>query len=110
MATIKVSDLLTTMLSAAKEVLDEEWPEVREHAKTELKGIAEGIVMIERLRLEDKITQKQARALIRMKQNTAQIVLLTIKGMGLLAVESAINAAIKAIQDTVNTALNFKLL
>ena len=34
----------------------------------------------------------------------------TIKGMGLIVVENAVNASIKAVQDMVNTALGFKLL
>jgi len=98
------------MLTAAKTSFGEDWPDIKEHAKTELKGIAEGIALIERLRLQGKITQKQARLLIRMKKNTAQIVLLTIEGMGLVAVENAINSAMKVVKDTVNGALDFALL
>lgn len=107
---IDVDGLLRSMAAAAKEVFGEDWPEIRELAETELKGIAEGIALIERLRLEGKISQKQAKLLIRMKKNTAQIVLLTIEGLGIIAVEKAINAALKMVKDTVNQALDFRLL
>ena len=107
---INIDDLVQSMLSAAKDVFDADWPEIKEHAETELKGIAEGIALIERLRLQGKITQKQSKLLIKMKKNTAQIVLLTLKGIGIVTVEKAINAALKVVKDTVNTTLDFSLL
>ena len=107
---IDVEALLQGMLVAAKEVLDEDWPDIKEHAETELKGIAEGIALVERLRIQGKITQNQAKALIKMKAKTAEIVLLTIEGLGIIAVEKAINAALKSVKDAVNTALDFRLL
>jgi hypothetical protein len=107
---IQVEELLEKMLEAAKEVFEADWPDIKEHVEMELKGIAEGIAMIERLRLQKKISQKQAKLLIKMKKNTAQIILLTIKGLGIITVEKAINAALKVVKDTVNSALDFSLL
>ncbi len=107
---INVNNLLKDMLEGAKQVFDSNWPVVKEHAETEFKGIAEGIALVERLRLQGKISQKQAKALIKMKKNTAKIVLLTLEGMGLIVVEKAINSALKTVKDTVNDALDFALL
>jgi len=107
---IDVNDLLGKMLGAAKGVLSEKWPEIRDYAETELKGIAEGIALIERLHLSQSITDEQARLLLDMKKNTAKIVLLSIEGLGLLAVEQAINAALNVVKETVNRALKFALL
>lgn len=107
---IDVGKLSQEMLKAAKGVFEKDWPAVKEHAETELRGIAEGIALIERLRLQGKITQKQAKSLLKMKKNTAEIVLLTLEGLGIIAVEKAINAALKAVKDTVNESLNFALL
>jgi hypothetical protein len=45
-----------------------------------------------------------------MQKNSALAVLLTVQGLGLLTVESAINAALGAVKETVNTALGFLLL
>lgn len=98
------------MIEAAKSSFGERWPEIREHTKTELKGLAEGIAMIERLRLSGQISQAQAKALMKMKRNTAQIILLTIQGLHAVMVEQAINAAIASVRQSVNTALDFRLL
>lgn len=107
---IKVDDLLKGMLEAAKASFDNDWPKVKELAETELKGVAEGILLIEKLRGQDNITQKQAKLLIRMKESNAKIILLTLEGMSLIVVEKAINASIKSVKDTVNNSLNFALL
>ena len=39
-----------------------------------------------------------------------QTVLLTIEGLGIVAVQNAINAALSVVKDTVNTAIGFTLL
>lgn len=107
---INVNELLSSMADAAKMVFKEDWPAIKDHANTELKGIAQSISMIEKLYTKGKMTESQAKALIQMKKNTAQIILLTIEGMGAAMVQRAINAAMKSIKDTVNTALDFALL
>lgn len=107
---ISLQALVRDMLAAAQEVLEAEWPEIREYAEVEFKGIAESIALVQRLRLQGRITQKQARALIKMKRNTAAIQLLTLKGLSLVATERAVNAATRAVRDTVNTAVGFRLL
>lgn len=108
--TLKVSSLVKNMLTAAKTTFSEDWPEIKDHAKTELKAIAESIALIERLRIQKKITQKQAKLLIKMKKNTTKILLLTSKGLTEAAAEKAIKSALDTVKDTVNNALNFKLL
>jgi hypothetical protein len=107
---LNVSSLAKVMTEAAKGKLQEHWPEVKEFARAEAKKTAETLAMIERLALAGEINVKQAKALLSMQKNSALAVLLTVQGLGLLAVESAINAALGAVKDTVNTALGFVLL
>ncbi|UCD56013.1 MAG: hypothetical protein JSV16_09165 [Candidatus Hydrogenedentota bacterium] len=107
---LKASDLLKNMLAAAKGEFEAAWPDVKDYAKSAFKNLAETMVMIGRLELEGKVTRKQAKLLLDIQKNTARTVMLTIEGMGILAVERAINAALKAVQETVNTALGWKLL
>lgn len=107
---INKSALLKDMVAAAKLVLEDAWPDLKEVATDEFRGIAESIKTIERLRLQQKISQRQARLLLKMKRNTAKIVLLSFQGMGLIAVENAVNAALKVARDTVNTSLGFRLI
>lgn len=107
---LNVSSLAKVMTEAAKGKLQDHWPEVKEFARAEAKKTAETLAMIERLALAGEINVKQAKALLSMQKNSALAVLLTVQGLGLLAVESAINAALGAVKDTVNTALGFVLL
>ena len=44
------------------------------------------------------------------QKNASRTVLLTIEGLGLLAVEAAINAALNVVKDAVNTGIGFTLL
>ena len=60
--------------------------------------------------MKGKITEEQARLYIDIQKNSMRIVLLTIEGLGILAVEAAINAAIDVIRSTVNTALGWRIL
>ena len=107
---LNVSSLAKTMTEAAKGKLQEHWPEVKEFATSEAKKTAETLRMIERLALTGEINVKQAKALLQMQKNSALAVLLTVEGLGLLTVEAAINAALSAVKDTVNTAVGFVLL
>jgi hypothetical protein len=107
---LNVGELSRAMLDAAKGKLKAHWPDVKEYAKSEAKKTAEMLAMIERLAITGEINATQAKALLRMQRNSAQAVLLTIEGLGLLTVESAINAALGAVRDTVNKAVGFALL
>jgi len=108
--TINVNDLVAKMLETSKDNLAQSWPDIRDYAETEFKGLAEGIALIEKLRASDSISDEQAKLLLDMKKNTAKIVLLSLEGLGILAVENAVNKALSAVKDSVNEALNFSLL
>ena len=104
------SELARKMFEAFESGLIEEWPEIKEYAETEAKKMAESLVMIEKLLLTDKITEEQAKLHFQIQQNATRMVLLTTEGLGIIAVEMAINAALDVLKDTVNTALDFTLL
>lgn len=110
MASIRVPSLAKEMLAASREVLEDSWPEIKDYARAEFKKIAESIAMITRLHAAGKISQKKARLHIEIQKNAARMVLLTVEGMGIIMVERAINAALGAVKDTVNTAVGFALL
>lgn len=107
---INVSQLRRAMVSAAKDELGDKWPEIKIYAESEAKKIAETIKMIAKLTKDGDLSPGAARLHLRIQKNAARTVLLTVEGLGLLAVESAINAAVRAVKETVNTALNFKLI
>jgi len=107
---LDIEELAGAMFAAFKEELSEKWPEVKDYAKTESKKLAENFVLIQKLLHEDKITKEQAKLHMDIQKNATRAVLLTVEGLGLLAAEQAINAALDVLKDTINTALNFTLL
>jgi hypothetical protein len=57
------------------------------------------------LKQNGKITEQEAAYLMDLQRNASRTVLLTIEGLGILAVEEAINAALAVVRDTINAAL-----
>jgi hypothetical protein len=107
---LNVGKLVNKMFKAFEKSLVDKWPEVKDYAEAEAKKIAESLVMIEKLYLSDQINEEQAKLHIQIQQNATRMVLLTIEGLGIIAVEQAINAALDVLRDTVNRALDFSLL
>jgi hypothetical protein len=107
---LKLSDLAKSMVGAAKGSLAEDWPKVKDFAKPEFEKLAKAVVDIAKLGPAGKINEQQAKALLAIHRNTTLTVLLTIEGMGLIAVENAINAALGAVRDAINSAAGFVIL
>lgn len=110
MADLDFGKIAKDMIGAVKEQLSVHWKEARPFAENEVKAFAENVKLIAKLKLENKINEEQARLYIDIQKNSMRIVLLSIEGLGLLAVEAAINAAIDVIKGTVNTALGWSIL
>lgn len=110
MPEIDVGKLVRDMASAALGVLKKEYPAIQKYALTEFKKLGETIVNIEQLSLVGGIEKEEARVLIEIQKNAMRSVMLTVEGLGIIAVEQAINAALKAIRETVNKALGWKLI
>jgi hypothetical protein len=102
--------LAKKMFKAFESSLADKWPEVKDYAEAEAKKIAESLVMIEKLILSEQISEEQAKLHFQIQKNATRMVLLTIEGLGIIAVEQAINAALGVLKETVNTALDFTLL
>ncbi len=107
---LNVSQLGKDILGAFKGALTEKWPDIKDYAEAEAKKMAQSLVMIEALKLSGKINNEQANLHVEIQKNATRIVLLTLEGLGVLAVEAAINAALGVVKDTVNSALGFALL
>ena len=107
---IKLSDILTPMLNAAKDSFGQDWPKVNDYGKAEMKKLAQSLVNIAKYAAEGKITKAEAKALLQIHRNTTIMVLLTIEGLGIIAVEKAINAALGAAKAAINTAAGIAIL
>jgi hypothetical protein len=107
---LNASKLGKDMLTAFKGALTEKWPDIKEYGESEAKKLAHTLVMIETLIVSGKINQEQADLHLAIQKNATRSVLLTLEGLGLLAVEAAINAALNVVKESVNTAVGFVLL
>jgi hypothetical protein len=107
---INLTDITSKMIIAVKDILENKALEIRDYAETEGKKLGECIISIEKMYVEGKISQEQAQLLLDVQKNAMRTVLLTVEGIGILAAEQAINAALNIVKDTVNTALGFTLI
>lgn len=110
MTDIDLSVLVANMLSAAGDSLKDKWPESKDYAESEFKKIGETILFINQEVLAGRMSEDKAKIHLEMQKNSSKMVLLTLEGQGLLAVEAAINAAFQVVSDTVNSAIGFALL
>lgn len=101
---LNASELGESMLQAAKGSLSKDWPKVKDYAEPEFKKLAQSMVEITALVAAGKANDVQAKALLQIHANTARIVMLTVEGMGLLAVERAMNAALDAARQVLKAA------
>lgn len=105
-----VPQLISAMVGAAQGALADDWPEARDYAESEFRKFADTLELIASMTAQGKMTPERARLHIDFQKSSMRAVLLTLEGLGVLAVENAINAAIGVVRDTVNTALGFRLL
>lgn len=110
MPDLNINQLVKDMLAAAATVLKKKWGDAKPFAQLEFQKIAHTIVLIGEMRASGEINDKHALLLLDMQKNASRSVLLTIEGLGILAAEQAINAALAAVSKTVNTAVGFTLL
>lgn len=110
MTEIDIGNLAKVMTDAALEVLKEKGPSVRQYAEAEFKKLGETVVMIYKAKEAGEIDEEAARILLDMQKNAMRSVMVTVEGLGILAVEQAINAALGVVRGTVNTALGWTLL
>jgi hypothetical protein len=108
---LDTNKLLKAMLAAAERALKGKWPKARDYATNEFNKLLLEAQHIADLKAAGKITEEEAAYLMGLQRNAARTVLLTIEGLGIIAVESAINAALAVVRDTINSALGgWKLL
>ena len=110
MPEIDTEALLKSMLAAAKGVLAKKWPKVKDYATSEFKKIGESIRFIAQQVAAGKMGKEEAQLQLSIQQHASRAALLAVEGLGLVAAEQAINAALAAVKTTVNAALPFKLL
>ncbi|MGK6357024.1 hypothetical protein ACMGDH_17565 [Sphingomonas sp. DT-207] len=110
MADLPLQDIVKAIVGAMRGTFAEQWPQVRDFAEGEAQKLGVSLAQITRLTLSGQISEGEASVMLEMQKNAARTVLLAIRGMGIIAVESAINSALAAVRDIVNRAIGFALL
>lgn len=110
MAAIDIDEITQTMTEAMKVALSAQWKAAKPFVGQEAKSFAQNIRLIEKLQAKGEIDEVKAQLHMNIQRNAFRIVLLTIEGLGILAVEAAINAAIDAVKGSVNTTLGWNIL
>ena len=107
---LSIDDLIRSMTGAVKASLGRDWSKARLFAEPELDRLARVLLNIGEMTAAGTITREEAAALLEIHKNTTRMVMLTVKGIGLLAAENAINAALDAVKAPLNAALGVALL
>ena len=107
---LDLAALIPGMLGAAAGVLDPKWPAARAFAESEFRKTTENLDLIARLFADGEIDEQQARLLFDLQRSASRTVLLSLQGIGLIAADEAINAALGVLKGTVNAALGFALI
>jgi hypothetical protein len=107
---LKISDILNPMLAAAQGSFGRDWPAARDFARAELRRLARVLGDIAAMTAAGLVNEQQAKALLNIHKLTTQNVLLTVQGLGIIAVENAINAALAAAKKAVNKAAGLALI
>ena len=110
MENIDYEVLIAEMLHAAQAPLAKHWKVAKPYAEKEIQSFTGNVKLIAKLKEEGKITEEQAKLYLDIQRSSMRIVLLTIEGLGMLAVEAAINAALNVAKSTVNTVTGWSLL
>jgi F0F1-type ATP synthase membrane subunit b/b' len=102
--------LATDMLKAAQTALKAHTDDAHPYLKMETKKLAETAQLIADDFAAGDITPKQAKILVKMQADASASVLTAIDTIGRIAAQDAINAALKILKTTVNSAVGIALL
>lgn len=107
---INVEKLGADLIDAATKSLGASFKSAKAVAEPQLKALASLSATIAQQVLEGELSKAEAEALLKIHLNTTRVVLLAVEGLGLLAVEAAVNAVTGVIREAANTAVGFPLV
>jgi hypothetical protein len=107
---LNIDQLIGAIVGAVKPVLLKDWKDAEPFAKTEAVKMAHTLANIADLYASGQINDAQAQALLDMQKQASQAVLTAIEGIGVIAAQNAINAALGAVRAAVNDVLGIKLV
>jgi len=107
---LDITKMVETMWGAAKQPLGSAATAAEPFAKSQFTNIAQTVAQIAAGVPTGQIDEQQAKYLLSIEKHATETALLTVEGLGIVAAESAINAALGAVATLVNTAVGFALI
>ncbi len=102
---LDLNEISKNMLGAAQMSLKDHVADVKTLAEGELKDFASRTVELAEKVSNGSITADQAKLILKIRQNAVETVLLSIAGIGLLAVQEAMNSIIDVLKRAINKAV-----
>jgi len=107
---LNAGSLLQTMLGAAATAAGNDWAKVQDVATHELQIFAMRLVEIERALMSGQIKRPVAVQLVAMARNHMIATVALLSTMLIMAAQHALDAAVAAVVNTVNTSVGFQLV
>lgn len=106
---IDVNQVVSSMVQAASGALVDGGQQATNYASHEFQTFIEDIEHIQDLLEKEKVSPEDAQYYVDLQKSSMHSVLLTIKGLGVIAVQNAINAALTVLNTALKTALGSAL-
>lgn len=109
MAKLDLDVLVKEMGKAALPFLKAGAAKAKAYGKTEAEKIARTAAMLAKGVADGSIDEAEARLVLDVQKNASRSILLTIQGLGIVAVENAMNAAMVVLQKGIEAATGIVL-
>ena len=108
--TFDSQELLSLMVSAAQDIAENKWDDIKETAEIEFEMILYRIEKIENRLAAGSLPEDEAKFLLSLEVSASQIVLTRIEVLRNLEVQRIVNAVLNAIGSIVNGVVKFDLI
>ena len=108
--TVALENLEEKMFDAAKSSLGSKFASVELYLKAESEKLAITLRMIVESHAANEISKAEAKILLNQQKVATSAVLTAVEGMSAVAVQAALNAALKVVKDFANSKIGFPLL
>jgi len=102
---LNITQIVNEMLQAALPHLSKGGQQASSFASHEFQQYIHNIEHVQKMAEEGKVTDQEAQFLVDQYKMSMKAVLLAVEGLGVIAAQNAINAAIDVLNGALNTAL-----
>ena len=102
---LDINKVVSDMLQASASALVKGGTQASEYASHEYTQFIEDIEHVQTMAEQGTVTAEEAQALVNQYKLSMQAVFLCIEGLGVVAVQNAINAALQVLNDAISAAL-----